>query len=152
MTMPTPGCSRLTISRPSSSETIEAQTNQAMVLAPTRPTVAASPIWPMPTISVDSTSGPMIILINFRKIPLTKRHVFGDVGRGRLVGERIVAQRAERDAEDEPDHHVDEIPVHHRLPRVDRQRRSAMRGGGPWIRLWWTPARVQARGRRLTRH
>ena len=42
-----------------------------MVFAPTRPTVAASPMWPMPTTSVESTSGPMIILISLRKIALT---------------------------------------------------------------------------------
>ena len=70
MAMPTPGCSRFTINRPSSSETIEAQTNQPIVLAPTRPTVAASPMWPMPTTSVESTSGPMIILISLRKMEL----------------------------------------------------------------------------------
>ncbi len=32
---------------------------------------AASPIWPIPTTSVDSTKGPMIILISLRKMPLT---------------------------------------------------------------------------------
>jgi hypothetical protein len=42
-----------------------------MVLAPTRPTVEASPMWPMPTTRVESTSGPMIILISLRKIELT---------------------------------------------------------------------------------
>jgi hypothetical protein len=70
MAMPTPGCRRFTMSRPSSSETIEAHTNQAIVLAPTRPTVAASPMWPMPTTSVENTRGPMIILISLRKMEL----------------------------------------------------------------------------------
>ncbi len=71
ITMPRPGCRMFTMKRPRSRETIDAQTNHPIVLAPTRPTVAASPIWPMPTTSVESTSGPMIILINFRKIALT---------------------------------------------------------------------------------
>ena len=58
------------MNRPRVSDTIEAQTNQPIVLAPIRPTVAASSMWPMPTISVDSTNGPMIILINLRKMVL----------------------------------------------------------------------------------
>ena len=74
--MPAPGCSRSTMKRPSSSETIEAETNQPIVFAPTRPTVAASPICPMPTTRVDSTRGPMIILINLRKIELTSDMYF----------------------------------------------------------------------------
>jgi hypothetical protein len=69
--IPTPGCNRLTISSPRRSEMIEAETNQPIVFAPIRPTVAASPIWPMPTTRVDSTSGPMIILMSFKKTELT---------------------------------------------------------------------------------
>jgi hypothetical protein len=33
-------------------------------------------MWPMPTISVDSTNGPMIILINLRKIVLIRDMYF----------------------------------------------------------------------------
>jgi argininosuccinate synthase len=65
--MPTPGLQQLTRTGPAVSETSEAETNQPIVLAPTRPTAAASPMWPMPTTSVESTSGAMIILIRRRK-------------------------------------------------------------------------------------
>src|SRR5215475_1939550 len=61
-----PGCSRLTITRPSSSETKEALTNQPMVLAKMRPSLAPDPIWAMPPTSVANTSGAMIILIRRR--------------------------------------------------------------------------------------
>ncbi len=61
-----PGCSRLTIRRPSSSETTDALTNQPMVLRPIRPTEATSPMCAMPTTSVENTSGAMIILISRR--------------------------------------------------------------------------------------
>ena len=61
-----PGCSRLTITRPSSSETKEALTNQPMVLAKMRPSLEPLPIWAMPPTSVANTSGAMIILIRRR--------------------------------------------------------------------------------------
>ena len=40
--------------------------NQPSALPPTRPTVAMSPILPMPTTRVENTSGAMIILIRRR--------------------------------------------------------------------------------------
>ena len=61
-----PGCSRLTITRPSSSETNDALTNQPMVLAKIRPSLAPLPIWAMPPTRVANTSGAMIILIRRR--------------------------------------------------------------------------------------
>ncbi len=61
-----PGCIRLTIRRPSSSDTKDALTNQPMVLANTRPSLAPLPIWEMPPTSVANTSGAMIILIRRR--------------------------------------------------------------------------------------
>src|SRR5438874_864620 len=61
-----PGCSRLTITRPSSSEMKEAETNQPMVLAKTRPSFEPEPIWAMPPTRVANTSGAMIILIRRR--------------------------------------------------------------------------------------
>ena len=42
--------------------------NQPSALTPTRPSAAVSPIWAMPTTSVESTSGAMIILMRWRKI------------------------------------------------------------------------------------
>ena len=62
-----PGCSRLTMTMPSSSEMKEAQTNQPMVLAKMRPSLAPEPIWAMPPTRVAKTSGAMIILIRRRK-------------------------------------------------------------------------------------
>ena len=41
--------------------------NQPMVLAPIRPTAAASSMWAMPATRVVNTSGAMIILISRRK-------------------------------------------------------------------------------------
>ncbi|MOA19026.1 hypothetical protein D3C78_1393780 [compost metagenome] len=64
---PTPGFSRLTITRPSISDTSDAVTNQPIALAPMRPTVAESPMRAMPTTRVENTSGAMIILIRRRK-------------------------------------------------------------------------------------
>ena len=52
---------------PRTSDTIEAPKNQAIVLTPMRPTADVSPIWAMPTTSVENTSGAMIILIKRRK-------------------------------------------------------------------------------------
>jgi len=71
ITMPTPGCRTLTISRPSSSDTIEAQTNQAMVLAPDpsdRRRVAHVADADQP--ASRAPGGRMIILISFRKMLL----------------------------------------------------------------------------------
>jgi hypothetical protein len=61
-----PGCSMLTITRPSSSDTNEALTNQPMVFAKMRPSRAPLPIWAMPPTKVANTSGAMIILIRRR--------------------------------------------------------------------------------------
>ncbi len=61
-----PGCSRLTINMPSSSETSDAVRNQPMVLAKMRPSRAPLPICAMPPTSVANTSGAMIILIRRR--------------------------------------------------------------------------------------
>ena len=61
-----PGCSRLTMTRPSSSETNDALTNQPMVLAKMRPSLEPPPIWAMPPTRVANTSGAMIILIRRR--------------------------------------------------------------------------------------
>ena len=58
----------LTRIKPSTSDTSEAQTNQAIALAPIRPTTFGSPICATPTTSVENTSGAMIILIRRRKI------------------------------------------------------------------------------------
>ena len=44
----------------------DAKMNQPSALPPTRPTVAMSPILPMPTTSVENTSGAMIILMRRR--------------------------------------------------------------------------------------
>ena len=52
-----PGCSQLAMIRPSTSENSEAITNQPSALANTRPTEAASPMWAMPTTSVEKTRG-----------------------------------------------------------------------------------------------
>ena len=67
---PTPGSNKLTRIRPSVSETSDALTNQSIALPPTRPTAPASAMCPMPTTSVENTSGPMIILISRKKIML----------------------------------------------------------------------------------
>ena len=67
---PAPGSNKLTKIRPSVSETRDALTNHSIALPPTRPTADASAMWPMPTTSVENTSGAMIILISRRKIML----------------------------------------------------------------------------------
>ena len=67
---PSPGPNRLTRMRPSVSETSDALTNHSIALPPTRPTVLASAMCPMPTTSVEKTSGAKIILISRRKIVL----------------------------------------------------------------------------------
>ncbi len=65
---PTPGLSKLTITRPKASDTSEAVMNQAIALIPTRPTVWLSPILAMPTTSVENTNGAIIILIRRKKM------------------------------------------------------------------------------------
>ncbi len=67
---PSPGWKTLTRTRPRLSDTSDALTNQSIALPPTRPTAPVSDMWPMPTTSVEKTSGPMIILIRRRKIML----------------------------------------------------------------------------------
>ncbi len=69
---PEPGCSRWTMIRPMVSEMIEAEMNQAMVLAPIRPMAAASSMWAIPATRVVNTRGAMIILINRRKTSVTR--------------------------------------------------------------------------------
>jgi hypothetical protein len=61
-----PGSSVPTRIRPSVSERSDAKMNHASALPPTRPTVAMSPIFAMPTTSVENTSGAMIILMSRR--------------------------------------------------------------------------------------
>src|SRR5262245_45674459 len=63
-----PGWSRLTMMRPSSSDTKEALMNQPMVLAKMRPSREPLPICAMPPTRVANTSGAMIILIRRRNI------------------------------------------------------------------------------------
>jgi hypothetical protein len=65
---PTPGWKIVTSSRPRLSDTTLAQTNQPTAFAPTRPSAEESPIWAMPTTSVEKTKGAMIILMRWRKI------------------------------------------------------------------------------------
>ena len=64
--MAMPGLNRFTSTMPSNSETRVALMNQAMVLAPMRPTAPTSPSLATPTTSVESTSGAMIILMRLR--------------------------------------------------------------------------------------
>ncbi len=55
------------MTRPMISEISEAVKNQPSDLPNTRPTDLASPMWAMPTTSVENTSGPISILIRRRK-------------------------------------------------------------------------------------
>ncbi len=68
---PTPGCMTFTSSRPSRSDTSEAEMNQPSAFRPTRPTDLVSPMWAMPTTRVENTSGAMIILMSRRKISVS---------------------------------------------------------------------------------
>ncbi len=61
-----PGCSRLTMTRPSSSEMKEAEMNQPMRLGEHAAKLRALPICAMPPTRVANTSGAMIILIRRR--------------------------------------------------------------------------------------
>ena len=65
---PTPGSSHCTMTNPRKSDTMEAHKNQPTVKKPIRLKDAVSPTWTMPTTNVENTNGPMIILINRRKI------------------------------------------------------------------------------------
>ena len=56
---PTPGCNRVTMTRPRLREKSEAIMNQPSVLKPMRPTVLLSPILAMPTVRVVKTSSPL---------------------------------------------------------------------------------------------
>jgi hypothetical protein len=67
-----PGRRRFTMKRPSRSETNEAPTNQARAFAPTRPIDPVSPMFAIPTTSVEKTRGAMIILIRRRKMSLIR--------------------------------------------------------------------------------
>ena len=60
------------MTRPMLSDTMEAEINQNMVLAPIRPMAAASSIWAMPATRVAKISGAMIILISRRKPSVTR--------------------------------------------------------------------------------
>ena len=51
-------------------------------------------------------------LDQFKENRADQRHVLGDFHRRRLVGKRIIAHRAQRDAEHQANHHVNEISVH----------------------------------------
>ena len=68
---PEPGWIRCTITKPISSDTRLAEMNHPMVLAPIRPTEAASSIWAMPLTRVVNTRIEMIILIRFRNMVVT---------------------------------------------------------------------------------
>ncbi|MNH10577.1 hypothetical protein D3C77_492290 [compost metagenome] len=57
----------LAIISPMANESSEAVMNHAMALPNTRPTAPASPMWAMPTTSVENTRGPINILIRRRK-------------------------------------------------------------------------------------
>ena len=63
---PTPGASRLTIRMPNPRLKIDAAMNHASVRTKVRPTAPPEPMWAMPTVSVASTKGAMIILISRR--------------------------------------------------------------------------------------
>ena len=61
-----PGWNRFASTRPRTSDTSDAVTNQPIALPNTRPTDEASPMCAMPTTSVEKTSGPISILISRR--------------------------------------------------------------------------------------
>ena len=65
---PTPGCSQLTISRPSPIEMKLAMMNHRIARNPIRPSAALSPMWAMPTTMVDRISGATSSLIRLRKM------------------------------------------------------------------------------------
>ncbi|MNP18506.1 hypothetical protein D3C76_1109900 [compost metagenome] len=65
---PAPGCSSVTINKPTRIDSTEELINHTMALPPTRPMVDVSPSFMMPTVSVLNTSGAITILISRRKI------------------------------------------------------------------------------------
>ena len=77
-----------------------------------RPTEAASPIWPMPTTSVESTSGPMIILMSFKKTAETSDMYLATSVAVALSGKGVVTGDAEPYAKHEAYHHINEVAVH----------------------------------------
>ena len=56
------------MTRPSASENSEATMNQPIAFRPMRPIDSVSPMWAMPTTSIENTSGAMIILISRRNM------------------------------------------------------------------------------------
>ena len=69
---PLPGCSSVTINRPTRIESTDELINHTIALPPTRPMVEVSPSFIMPTVSVLKTSGAMTILIIHRKISVRR--------------------------------------------------------------------------------
>src|SRR5262249_29783648 len=63
-----PGRRMLTSKSPNRRETSDAETNQAMPLAPMRPTIFGSPMCATPITSVENTRGAMIIFISRKNI------------------------------------------------------------------------------------
>ena len=66
--MLSPGCSKFTMKRPSTSDASDAEMNHPIVFNPMRPIDVVSPMWATPTTSVENTRGAMIILIRRRKM------------------------------------------------------------------------------------
>ena len=60
---PAPGLNTFTSTRPMTSATVVASSNQTIALRPMRPIARKSPVPAMPTTSVEKSSGAMIILI-----------------------------------------------------------------------------------------
>ena len=60
---PAPGWNTFTSTRPMTSATVVASSNQTIALRPMRPIARRSPVPAMPTTSVEKSSGAMIILI-----------------------------------------------------------------------------------------
>jgi hypothetical protein len=60
---PAPGRNTFIITRPTTSATVVASSNQRIALRPMRPIARRSPLPAMPTTSVENSSGAMIILI-----------------------------------------------------------------------------------------
>ena len=69
---PLPGCSRVTIKRPTRMERIEELMNQIIALPPTRPMVDVSPRRIMPTVRVLNTRGAITILIKRKKMSVRR--------------------------------------------------------------------------------
>ena len=96
-----PGSSQVASISPSVREMTDAKMNQPSALPPIRPTVAISPIFAMPTTSVENTSGAMIILISRRKM-VGRSEAISANARGRIRKRRmrrIAHGNAEHEAE-----------------------------------------------------